>query len=133
LARADIVGVDCLRPDGIGADDDTVLTSLAQFDVLSNIVAVVDAGEASGRTFYPSFARLRQDRIQPLVEQLLSDASMRDALHVGNDESLSIALKKIGDQAVREGWVADGFRGWDHTPVATFIARHLPASIDDGE
>jgi hypothetical protein len=127
LARHVVSTVGCLRPDGVTADDEAILDSLAQFDLLSNAVAIADAGdEASGRTFYPNFARLRQDRIQPVVDQLLRDDGMRDPLGLANDETLAQALSAIGDQAEREGWRSDGFRGWSHTPVAAFIADHGP-------
>jgi len=71
LAREDVARLDCLRPDGLARDDDEIITSLAQFDVLSNIVAVAPAPRCR-ETFYPNFARFRQTRIQRLVEQLLT-------------------------------------------------------------
>jgi hypothetical protein len=127
LARNVVARLECLRPDGISAEDELVLTSLAQFDLLWNVVAIADAHEASGRTFYPSFARVRQDRIQPAADRLLADLSMRSALNVESDEALASALADVGDVARSEGWRYDGFRGWDHTPVQTFIAEHRPA------
>jgi hypothetical protein len=131
LARNVVARLECLRPDGISGEDEMVLTSLAQFDFLWNVVAIADAHEASGRTFYPSFARVRQDRIQPLADRLLTDHSMRSALNVESDEALASALADVGDAARSEGWRYEGFRGWDHTPVETFIAEHRSADAGD--
>ncbi|MGA2471801.1 MAG: hypothetical protein ABSG64_14060 [Solirubrobacteraceae bacterium] len=128
LAHAQAARLDCLRPDGIRPDDELLLTSLAQFDVLSNIVAVADAPDLGfGQTFFPNFARLHQSRVQPAVVELLRDGAMREALGVQDDGRLAVALRAVGDVASREGFRYDGFRGWAHTPVADFIAGRLPA------
>ena len=44
--------------------------SIAQFDVLSNLVAIDDANSTQLKVFYTNFARFRQDRVQPVVEKL---------------------------------------------------------------
>jgi hypothetical protein len=126
LAQAIVRALDCLRSDGITADDDSILTSLAQFDILSNIVAIDGAGTLGGGVFFTSFARFRQERVNPVVEQLLTDKGMREALFRRDDDDLAIALRAIGDQARQVGFVVDGFRSWDHTPVARFLAEHPP-------
>jgi hypothetical protein len=109
-----------------------VIASLAQFDILSNIVAVIAADEVSSRAFYPNFARFRQLRIQPIVEQLLTDDVMRSALGVANDESLAAALGGIGDIARNEGCRYNGFSGWSQTPVGAFVVEHLQSPSDEG-
>lgn len=125
LARADVTRLECLRTDG--PNDEEITTSLAQFDILSNIVAVVAAPEARfAKTFYPNFARFRQSRVQPLVELLLTDEQMRSALGVSDDASLASALNDIGGIAHQEGLRFDGFETWAHTPVGDFISQHLP-------
>lgn len=126
LARAVATRVDCMRPDGLASDDDELLSSLAQFDVLSNVVAIGAAKDVSGRVFYTNFARFRQSRVQRVVERLLSDSAMREELFPLADDDLAIALNEIGQRAQQEGWRYDGFDGWGHTPVGGFIATHLP-------
>jgi hypothetical protein len=126
LARNDVACLDCLRADGIPESDEQVTSSLAEFDILANLVAISDAGEATGRVFYPNFARFRQDRIQSLVDRLLTDQPMRRELGLNDDASLASALNAVGSQARVEGARFDGFWGWDHTPVAQFISEHLP-------
>jgi len=130
LARNVVARLGCLRPDGLGPEDDELLTSLAQFDVLANLVAIDDAeaGVGGSKLFYPNFARFYQHRVTPIVEQLLTDRDMRDALLSGGDKDLALALQRVGEQAVHDGWRFDGFQGWDRTPVAKFISANLPAS-----
>lgn len=126
LARNVVARLACLRPDGLGPEDDSLLTSLAQFDVLASIVAVGDAGSTEGRVFYPNFARFRQDRIQRIVNRLLTDDAMRNVMFTGSDEELAQALQAIGEAAHSEGWRFDGFDGWDETDVGKFITDRMP-------
>jgi hypothetical protein len=100
-------------PDGLGGDADGIITSLAQFDVLSNIAAIDDADDADGRVFYTNFARFRQERIQPIVDRLLEDQDMRRAILRRDDSNLAIALQKIAEMAHSEGKRYDGFRSWE--------------------
>lgn len=123
-ARNVVEQTDCLRPDG--ADADAILTSLARFDVLSNI-AVLGASDADDdRVFYPNFAQFRQDRIQPVVDQVLVDHEMRHAIFAGPDEQLARALETIGMGAQDVGRRYDGFMTWEGTPVGDFIGEQLP-------
>jgi hypothetical protein len=127
LARNVAARLDCLRPDGLQPESDELLTSLAQFDLLADVVAVTAAGRAGSRVFYPNFARYRQHRVQSAANLLVADGDMRQALlGVQDDEALAGALAAIGDQAQREGWRYDGFDGWERTPVQDFINQHAP-------
>jgi hypothetical protein len=127
LARNVAARLDCLRPDGLQPESDELLTSLAQFDLLADVVAVTAAGSAVSRVFYPNFARYRQHRVQSAANLLVADGDMRQALlGVQDDEALAGALAAIGDQAQREGWRYDGFDGWERTPVQDFINQHAP-------
>jgi len=128
FARDDAMRLDCLHSDG--ASDDAVLTSIVQFDLLSNLAAIDDADSLDGRVFYTNFARFRQDRIAPIVGKLLSDAAMRADIFKGSDENLAAALAVIGDRAMNEGVRYDGFHDWYGTAAAQFIADHLPPRRD---
>jgi hypothetical protein len=125
LVRAQVARLDCLRPDGVAPDDEEVTTSLVQFDVLSNVVAIDGADSTEGRVFYPNFARFRQTRIQGIVERLLTDSEMRAALFRHEDRALASALAVIGQRARQEGFRFDGFDGWEHTAVGAFITEQL--------
>jgi hypothetical protein len=126
LAESVAARLDCLRPDGLAADDNALLTSLAQFDVLSNIVAIDGADRLGGGVFFPNFARVYQHRVTPIVERLLVDSDMRQALFKGEDDELATALGAIEGAARHEGFRFDGFDTWDRTRVGAFIDEHIP-------
>jgi hypothetical protein len=127
LARSHAVRLSCLRSDGVDPDDEALLPSVAQFDFLANVAAAGDAQSVEGNVIYPSFARLRQRRIQPIADRLVADDKMRQALFPLSDEDLAVALREIGRRAAAEGWASDGFEGWDGTATGSFIAEHSPA------
>jgi len=125
LARSKATELDCLRSDGVGADDDVLLTSIAEFDFLSNVAAIDGAyGLRPGRVYYSNFARFYQQRIQPIANRLLTDTEMRAAMFTRDDAELAAALQDIGKRAQQEGWRYDGFAGWEGTPVGEFIDQH---------
>jgi hypothetical protein len=127
LAKTKAADLECLRSDGVGPEDDVLLTSIAQFDLLSNVTAIDAAVDLdAGRVFYPNFARVYQERVQPIANRLVSDPTLRAAIFRHDDDRLATALNEIGEIAKSEGWRYDGFHGWDGTPVGEFIAEHLP-------
>ncbi len=129
FARDDAMRLACLRSDG--PSDDEELTSIAQFDVLSNLAAIDDAHSLDTRVFYTNFARFRQDRIQPVVDRLLTDPAIRADIFKGGDEELAAALAVVGRLASSEGLRYGGFHDWYGTPVAEFILEHLPPEQAD--
>lgn len=128
LAAIEVQRLGCLREDGAESNPDALLTSLAQFDVLSNIVSLDDTTGGGSRRTYPNFARFYQHRVNPIVVQMLEDAAARRELFSGDDASLAAALHFLGEQARQQGWMTDGFEGWDGTPVGEFIAANKPAA-----
>ena len=126
LARAVAARLECLRQDGLDENDDELITSLAQFDVLADIVAIDDSGEADGRYFYPNFARFEAQRVIPVISRLLDDAAMRETLFKGTTEQLALALNVIGRLAANEGMRFWGFGGWG-PEVDAFVTQNLPA------
>ena len=128
LARDDAGRLECLRSDGVGPQDEVLLSSIAQFDVLSNLAAIDAAQSTDIKVFYTNFARFHQERVQPTVERLLTDPAMRKDIFRGTDEQLATALDTIGALGRQEGIWYDGFRGWQATPVERFIAQHLPTA-----
>ena len=124
FARDDAMRTACLRSDG--PSDDEVLTSIAQFDVLSNLAAIDAADSRDTRVFYTNFARFRQDRIQPVVNRLLTDQAIRADIFKGGDEELAAALAVVGQLASSDGLRYGGFHDWNGTEVAEFVLEHLP-------
>ncbi len=125
LARNVVARLECVRPDGVQPDDDAIFTDLAQFDLLSNLIAIDATEDTDGRVFYPNFARFRQERIQPIVDQIVTDQGLRGELFENGDVVLAQALVEVGGRAASEGWRFDGFEGWEMTPVAAFVAEQL--------
>lgn len=125
LVRSDLAGLECLRLGGVGLADDESLIVLAQFDVLSNLVAIDETGDASGRDFYTNFARFYSRRVNPGVRRLLIDPDMRRPLFKRADVDLALALQSVGALARKESWRFDGFEGWDQE-TNDFVATHLP-------
>ena len=126
LARDDAARLACLRWDGIQPDDEALLTSIVQFDVLSNLAAIDHAGSTDTKVFYTNFARFRQERAQPAAERLLTDSHMRAEIFRGTDSELAEALVTVGHLGRGEGAPYDGFHGWMGTPVAQFVIQRLP-------
>jgi hypothetical protein len=109
LARNDGARLECLRSDR--PSDDGLLASIAQFDVLSNLAAIDDAHSADPRVFYTNFARFRQDRVQPVVERLLTDPAMRAEIFRGSDAELATALQAVDHWATSQACCTAGSMG----------------------
>jgi hypothetical protein len=106
-------------------DADAILTSLAQFDFLSNLAAIDGAGSVDSSVFYTNWARFRQARVQPVAERVISDTGMRQAIFRDHgDDDLAAALRALAAMAHQEAFRYDGFWGWDRTQVAEFLAAH---------
>jgi hypothetical protein len=93
LARDDAARLECLRIEAVRPEDDVLHTSILQFDVLSNVAAIDAAQSTDTRAFYANFARFYQWRIQPIVERLLTDSAMPDAIVRGTDAELAAGVK----------------------------------------
>jgi hypothetical protein len=129
LARDDALRLDSLRSDG--PTDEELLSSITQFDVLSNLAAIDDAESTDRRVFFTNFARFRQDRIMPAVERLLADPEMRAEIFRGSDPELAAALAAVGNLASSEAFPYGEFHGWNGTPIARFVAENLePPNLD---
>jgi hypothetical protein len=126
LGRNAIARLECLRLDGVAETDEAVITSLAQFDFLSNVAAIDGSGDTSDRAFWPSFGRFRQERIQPVADKLVAGGEIRSILFTHDNRMLAEGLLNIGRLAHRDGFYSDGFMSWDRTPVGDFIVHNLP-------
>lgn len=127
LAAAIATNVPELHPDT--DDGDAILTSLAQFDFLSNLAAIDGAGDLDDRAYYTNWSRFRQERINPVADRIIADAEVRAAVFSErNDDELADALRALGRMARQEASRYDGFWGWDRTPVGEFIAAHPPSA-----
>jgi hypothetical protein len=107
-------------------DKDVILTSLAQFDFLSNLAAIDGASSVESAVFYTNWARFRQERVQPIADRLIKDPTVRQAIFRDHDDDdLADALRAVSAMAHREAIRYDGFWGWDdRTPIGEFLAAH---------
>jgi hypothetical protein len=119
-----------LRSDGIDPESDELLTSIATFDFLYNVIAASNAGDAfsPGATFYPSFSQLYQSRIQTIADRLVREEQLQGVLLEDDVPGLAGALEIVGEYATTQGWRYDGFHGWSETPVGEWLRRR---ELDD--
>jgi hypothetical protein len=121
LALDVIRRLDHLRPE-LEAEDDRLLTSLAQFDFLACLHAIHTSGATTdaGGIFYPHFATFYAARTQPIVRRLLTDPSLRECIYPRDDGQLADALKLVDQYATHVGFRYDGWEGYT-ADVVSFI------------
>lgn len=117
--------LDCLRPD-LAADDDRLLSSLCQFDLLACVAGISQGKSAGSAFFYPNFARYFVHRSEPAVRTLLHDASARAALFPDDDQDLADVLRVLDEQAQQEGWKFSGWMGFEDPAIVRFLEEHPP-------
>jgi hypothetical protein len=115
----------CLRG-SLPADDERLLNSLTQFDVLAALVAIGDARAADSHYFYTSFARFYSHRSEPAIVKLLENEEARAALFPLNDDELATALRAIDRLAMSEGVRFSGWHGFTNPQILEFLKAHPP-------
>lgn len=123
LAHRAAVREACLRAD-LPSDDEGLLDSLCQFDVLANLAMIGATGGISTSHFYPSFARFYSHRTEPAIARLLADEQMRKALFPRSDEDLASALRGLDELAQREAFRFAGWDGYTNEGILRFIEAH---------
>lgn len=136
LARRLVANTRLLRPDRGAqapvtdweelADDDWILNSLCQFDVLWCVLArALARGGGHGSQFYPSCAAFHQYRAQPVLDKIVSDdGARRDTFGSLPDKSIADAITDVLELAVDQ---SHNYGGWwgglEESPrVAQFVA-----------
>lgn len=90
-----------LRPDAV-TDEDALVTSTCEFDLVTNLVCLRDAHGLgrSGYGLYPYFAAWGGDRVRPIAERIIADPACRDALLPEiSERELAELLKSLADIA----------------------------------
>lgn len=90
-----------LRPDGV-TDEDALITSVCQFDLLTNIAANYDAmSEGPREGAFPYFAAWDEERVRPIAERLVSDWTLRRALLPAefDDDGLADLIRQVAAYA----------------------------------
>jgi hypothetical protein len=123
FAQQQIDRLTCLRFD-VPTDDDDLLSSLCRFDYLACVVAIDDAGRASGSAFYPSFARFYESRTRPAAEDLIDNLEMRTALFRGSDAQLAGALRAIEEVASHEARLRAWSAYFGSNKIKEFVTKN---------
>ncbi|HSS42542.1 MAG TPA: ATP-binding protein [Solirubrobacterales bacterium] len=123
LALAHIVATPELRPD-FEPDDDRLLSSLAQFDILANLAVANVAGSVQGAGVYPHFRRFYGFRSDPAVVALLDDENARSEIYPESDTKLAQALRDLGQIGSDEFFYVSGWDGYEDERIRTFLSEH---------
>jgi hypothetical protein len=120
-----------LRPDGV-IDEDAVITSACQFDLLANLVSVWHAGGDPDHAAFPYFAAWDGERVRPMARRLTEDLGARATLLPGaEDTEVALLLQVV---ASRADTLSQGLGSWQfwsgftEGKVGQFIAENLPAT-----
>jgi hypothetical protein len=120
-----------LRPD-VAEDDDRVLASLCQFDLLASVAVAAARGKITSASYYPNFASYWTSRTSPAFELLVQDRAVRREIADGlSDEDLAVVLAFILNTAFREaGSFGGGFGGIEAGEIREFLDEHVPPNFD---
>jgi len=118
---------DCLRPD-LAPDDELLLDSICQFDILAALAAISDATSLDARYYYTAFAWFYTNRTEPAIVRLLTDPVLRQAVFPGSDDDLAAALRELDRRARAEAMRIAGWDGFTDERILRFMGNH-PDSI----
>lgn len=111
----------CLSED---VDDESLLDSIAQFDVLFNVVAMSLQSRSYGTDYYPNFSRFFTRRSDPAFRWVVEDAAVREALTIPEGDELARILGAVFDSAFHESVRYSGWDGVQDPIVRTFMDQH---------
>jgi hypothetical protein len=125
LALAHVLTMSELRPD-FGPDDDRLLSSLAQFDILANLAVANTADSVSSAGVYPHFRRFYGFRSDPAVDTLLEDQRARSEIYTRSDSELAEALRELGQIGSGEFFYVSGWDEYEDERIRRFLAENPP-------
>ena len=120
-----VAAMPALRPDA-GIDDDRVITSICQFDILAAITIIGATNSLSTSGWYTNFARFYTSRTEPIVKRLIDEPEMRAVLFPLSDDDLAGALREIDRMATNEGARYSGWHGFNSRTVQELLEEHPP-------
>lgn len=133
LAHNEVRRLDVLRPDTVD-EDETVLASLCQFDVLAAVSVAAARGKIDPAGYYPNFAPYWTRRSMPAFELLVRNPDARKTIAGDiSDENLAVLLQFISETASNEALMFNGFGGIQSDAVSEFLSAHLPANYLPGQ
>jgi hypothetical protein len=111
----------CLSDD---VDEETLLDSLAQFDVFFNVVAISSQSRTFGSDYYPNFSRFYSRRSDPAFRLIVEDPTVRKSLGIGEGEQLASSLRNLFTVAHHESFKYSGWGGVFDRVVNTFLDQY---------
>lgn len=124
---------DCLRQ-GLAADDERILDSLCQFDMLAMLATLAEAarirdinpsGLRWSHHYYPHFSRFYETRSLPMIERVITDPAIREEVFPGrSDDDLASVIRWINHAATQEGFRYAGWDGMLSGTVTRFLEQH---------
>lgn len=116
-----------LHPD-VAVDDDRLLTSICQFDLLAALTIIAATQSLDQKGWYTNFARFYTSRSEPAVKRLLSDEEMRSVLFPRPDSELAAALREVNRMASSEAVGFSGWHGFASEQVDRFLQANQPST-----
>ncbi len=123
LAAEHIERLEPLHPD-VPAGDDSVISSLTQFDLLAIFTAIADAGSLDTRSWYTNFARYDWSRSEPALIALISDPEVRNELFPRTHDELAATIREVSRAATNEGFRFSVWHGWQAERISAFLDAH---------
>jgi hypothetical protein len=125
LAREHCVRLPPLRPDLRADDEDALMTSLCQFDLLACLVAIrMRIETAASGSYFAQFARWYAMRSDPAVIAVIEDGDARQHVFPYDDDQLALALLDIAHEARRMAAPISGWDGYSDERINRFIQDH---------
>src|SRR6185312_11416106 len=109
-------------------DDDRLLSSLAQFDILANLAVISTASSVQSAGVYPHFRRFYGFRSDPAVVALLENADARREIYPKSDAELAQALRDLGQIGSGEFFYVNGWDEYEDERIRSFLAEHPSSS-----
>ena len=105
-------------------EDDLILNSLCQFDILYCAIVATDKTYRGGA--YPASSAFKQGRAYPILTRLIDDESMRHQLFPGkSDLQIAAALNEAINSAQQQSFqTSNGWWWGDHPGVQKFIGEN---------
>lgn len=122
--RPDVLEVSA-ADDGQMAENDVLLNSLCQFDLLYALVVTAEGGDHGGA--YPASSAFQQRRADPLAVLVSTDEpSRRELFPNADDQAVAAAIKEVYEMAHRESFMRSS-SWWGPPDAATrFIQQVEP-------
>ena len=128
LALNHAVRLPDLRPDLGPGQEDALLTSLAQFDILANLAVIDEVGKVEGGTIHPHFRRFYAVRTDPAVVRVIEDPEARRVLFDRSDQELADALRALTEIGSHEFFLISGWDGFEDQRIIGFLEAHPPSA-----